>query len=404
MLTRALALTSLLSCASYAAAHPTSRSVSAAPSSYAIWAADSAIARGQGHGLDSDGNVQLSYEHGELQWALRLLYESTGNETYYDYIVSGATNIIEDDGSVLDYVPEENQLDSIRVGPTFLYLYETTGDEKWKTAADTLRAQLDVHPRTEEGQFWHKTRYPEQGWLDGIYMGDIFYAQYTAQLEPDNITAWDDINLQFELMYDNTLQSTAANNTNIGLLYHGYDYSQAQTWASSDRGHSPEIWDRAMGWYMMALVDTLDIVPADSTAHATLLSQLTDLAPKVVAAADPDAGVWWLVMSQPGREGNYFESSGAAMFVYALLKGVREGYVADADGSIVAAVSKAYEYMVDNWVEDAGDGTMNWEATVSVGSLSGASDFDYYISVDTVENDLKGLAAFLLASIEYEQL
>ncbi|KAI5886648.1 glycoside hydrolase family 105 protein [Schizophyllum commune H4-8] len=398
MLSKTCAIGALLSSA---IAHPASR---AAPASYAVWGAESAIARGQGHGLDSDGAVELSYEHGELQWALRLLYEATGNETYYDYIVSGASNVVDDDGSVLDYKPEENQLDSIRVGPTFLYLYEKTGDEKWKTAADVFRAQLDVHPRTAEGQFWHKTRYPEQGWLDGIYMGDIFYAQYTAQIEPDNTTAWDDITLQFALMYNNTLQITAANNTNIGLLYHGYDYSKAQPWASADRGHSPEIWDRALGWYMMSLVDALDIVPSDSEAHDLLLTQLNDLTSKLIEAADPDSGVWWLVMSQPGREGNYFESSGSAMFVYALLKGVREGYVSDSDGEIVAAAKKAYEYMVDNWVVDAGDGTMDWEATVSVGSLSGAGDYEYYISVDTVENDLKGLAAFILASIEYEQL
>ena len=177
-------------------------------------------------------------------------------------------------------------------------------------------------------------------------------------------------------MYNHTLQTTAANNTNIGLLYHGYDYSHAQPWASEDRGHSPEIWDRALGWYMMSLVDALDIVPGDSEAHDLLLSQLTDLTPKLIEAADPDSGVWWLVMSQPGREGNYFESSGSAMFVYALLKGVREGYIQDTDGMVVAAATKAYEYMVDNWVVDAGDGTMNWEATVSVGSLSGAGDYD----------------------------
>ncbi|KAL1744926.1 glycoside hydrolase family 105 protein [Schizophyllum fasciatum] len=329
---------------------------------------------------------------------------ATGNETYYEYIVSGASNIVTDDGSILDYKPEENQLDSIRVGDTFLYLYEKTGEEKWKTAADTLRAQLDVHPRTAEGQFWHKTRYPEQGWLDGIYMGDIFYAEYTAQFEPDNTTAWDDITLQFELMYINTLQTAATNNTNTGLLYHGYDYSHEQPWASPDRGHSPEVWDRAMGWYMMALVDALDTAPHESDLSATLRTQLTALAPKVAAAADADSGVWWLVMSQPGRAGNYFESSGSAMFVYALLKGVREGYIDDADGAVVSAARKAYEYTVDEWVVDAGDGTMDWEATVEVGSLSGAGDYEYYISVDTVKNDLKGLAAFILASIEYEQL
>jgi rhamnogalacturonyl hydrolase YesR len=151
-----------------------------------------------------------------------------------------------------------------------------------------------------------------------------------------------------------------------GLLYHGYDYSKTQSWASSDRGHSPEIWDRAVGWYMMALVDTLDIIPTSHTGHAQLLKILQTLAPRIVAAADSSSGVWWLVMTQPGRSKNYFESSGAAMFIYSLLKAVRVGYVSDPDGSIVKAAKKAYSYAISNWVTAKSDGTMDWKGTVSV--------------------------------------
>jgi unsaturated rhamnogalacturonyl hydrolase len=167
-------------------------------------------------------------------------------------------------------------------------------------------------------------------------------------------------------MFENTIQRP--NDTNyIGLLYHGYDYSHTQTWASPDRGHSPEVWDRALGWYMMALVDVLGIIPASNPGHASLLSILRTLAPKVRDAADPTSGVWWLVMTQPGRELNYFESSGTAMFVYSLLKGVRLGYIPDADGSIVAAAKKAYSYMTKNWVvENTTMGTMDWLNTVQV--------------------------------------
>ncbi|KAF8066730.1 glycoside hydrolase family 105 protein [Lyophyllum atratum] len=378
--------------------------VLARPPSYAVWAADSAIRRGQGNGLDSTGKASVSYEHGEFQWGLRQLYEKTGNKTYYNYILAGANNIVYDNGTVHGgYAVADYSLDPVRTGPTFLYLYFQTKQAKWKTAADIFRRQLNGHPRTAEGQFWHKLRYFNQGWLDGIYMGDIFYAQYTKDFQSTNTTAWADIAAQFSLIYKNTLQATGSANY-TGLLYHGYDYSHTASWASADRGHSPEIWDRALGWYFMAMVDVLDIFPKTNSGYTSIQNILRALAPKLGDAADPSTGVWGLVMTQPGRAKNYFESSGAAMFVYSLLKGVRLGYIPDADGSIVKAAIKAYQYMTTNWVIANSDGTMNWINTVSVGSLSGDGSFDYYVGVATTLNDLKGLSAFLLASLEYERL
>ncbi|KAF7292937.1 Cell wall glycosyl hydrolase [Mycena indigotica] len=377
----------------------------ARPSSYAVWGADSAISRGQGNGLSSAGAAQVSYEHGEFQWALRLLLDRTGNQTYYNYILKGANNIVYDNGTVHgSYTLTDYVLDPIRTGPTFLYLYDKTGQAKWKTAANTFRSQLNSHPRTAEGQFWHKKVYFNQGWLDGIYMGDVFYTAYTAKFDARNATAWADITAQFQLMFDNTKQlPTAPNNTN--LLYHGYDYSHTAVWANADRGHSPEVWDRALGWYMMALVDTIELAPPSSGAlRTTLLKILQTLAPPLRDAADPKTGVWWLVMTQPGRAGNYFESSGSMMFVYSLLKAVRLGYVPDKDGSIVKAAKKAYNYATANWVIDNGDGTMGWNNTVVVGSLNMAGDYNYYISQAITLNDLKGLSAFILASLEYELL
>ncbi|ESK91889.1 cell wall glycosyl hydrolase [Moniliophthora roreri MCA 2997] len=374
----------------------------ARPSSYAVWAADSIIARGQGNGLDSSGNALVSYEHGEFQWGLRQLFERTRNQTYYDYILDGVNNVVTGDGIPHgSYVLSDYSLDPLRVGPSFLYLYNTTQDTKYKQAADVFRSQLATHPRTAQGQLWHKKRYFNQGWLDGIYMGDIFYAQYTAAFQPDNTTAWADITNQFHLMFENTLQNASSA---PGLLYHGYDFSHTAVWASPDRGHSPEVWDRALGWYMMALVDILEIIPGKNPGYATILQILQTLAPHVRDAADPQSGVWWLVMSQPGRERNYFESSGSAMFVYSLLKAVRLGFVADEDGSIVAAAQKAYGYLIDNFVTPKGDGTFDWEGTVIVGSLDQTGTFDYYVSQKINLNDLKGAAAFLLASLEMEIL
>jgi len=184
---------------------------------------------------------------------------------------------------------------------------------------------------------------------------------------------------QFTLIYNNTLQHANALNAETGevytgLLYHGYDYSKTASWASDDRGHSPEVWIRALGWYMMALADMLEIAPA--AYQPIFVKYLQDLAPKVIKAADPNSGVWWLVMSQPGRKGNYFESSGAVMFVYGILKGIRLGALEDADGSLLAGATKAYKYIVNNWVVDNGNGTMNWLNTVRVGSLDQDGSFE----------------------------
>jgi rhamnogalacturonyl hydrolase YesR len=175
----------------------------------------------------------------------------------------------------------------------------------------------------------------------------------------------DDIALQYTLIYKNTIQNAGSTNYS-GLLYHGYDYSKTASWANSDRGHSPEIWDRALGWYFMAMVDILEIFPTTHKGYAQITQILQDLSPKLVKAADKTSGVWWLVMTQPGRAKNYFESSGTAMFVYSLLKGVRLGYIKDSDGSIIAAAKKAYSYIIANWVKEKSDGTFDWLNTVEV--------------------------------------
>ncbi|KAF7324713.1 Cell wall glycosyl hydrolase [Mycena kentingensis (nom. inval.)] len=377
----------------------------ARPSSYAVWGADSAIARGQGNGLSSAGAPSVSYEHGEFQYALRHLLDRTGNQTYFDYILAGANNIVFDNGTVHGgYNVTDFVLDPVRTGPTFLYLYRKTGQAKWKKAADIFRGQLNSQPRTGQGQFWHKLIYFNQGWLDGIYMGDVFYAEYTSMFDTHNTTAWADITAQFQLIYDNTRQIPGVANY-TGLLYHGYDWSHTAVWASPDRGHSPEVWDRALGWYMMALVDTAELAPPTSGAlKPTILTILNDLAPNLRAAADPVSGVWWLVITQPGRAGNYFESSGSMMFVYAILKAVRLGYLKDRDGSYVRAMKKAYAYATATWVLPQTDGTFAWNATVNVGSLNLSGDYNYYISQFIALNDLKGLSAFILASMEIEML
>ncbi|KDQ07742.1 glycoside hydrolase family 105 protein [Botryobasidium botryosum FD-172 SS1] len=366
--------------------------------SYATLLASSAISRGQGNGLSSSGAPVDSYEHGTFQRALTRLYEKTGDKKYLDYIKKGIDALVGSDGSVKAYSLTEYTLDNIKIGDSMVQLAKLTGEAKYKTAATKLRSQLATHPRTPSGGFWHKNIYPNQMWGDGQYMALPFYAAYTSAYQPTNTTAWDDMALQLKLYDSHSLQKST------GLLYHGYDELKKAVWANSVTGASPEVWDRAVGWYSMALVDLLEYWPTSHPGRATVLSLYRSLVPALVAAADPTTHAWWLVMSQPGRAQNYIESSGSAMFVYSILRGLRLGYITDVNGQYKNAAVAAYKYLLNTFVVSASGGLADFKGTVSVGSLSGAGDYSYYVSQTIVTNDLKGVAAFVLASVEYESL
>jgi len=217
-------------------------------------------------------------------------------------------------------------------------------------------------------------------------------------MSPHSLTPFqsiDDVVKQFTLIENHTRNSTS------GLLKHGYDYSKTASWADPVTGASPEVWDRAQGWYAMALVDVLEYIPKDNAGHNTIVTYYTRLMLALKRSADPITGAWWLVMSQPGREKKYIESSGSSMFVYALLKGIRLGYIPES--TYFATADKAYKYIVNAFVVKETNGTLSWTGTVQVGSLSGAGDYDYYTSVPTDKNDLKGLSPFIMASLEYEK-
>ncbi|CAE6414744.1 unnamed protein product [Rhizoctonia solani] len=360
--------------------------------------ADSAMSRQQG------ALPNVRYETGVFQRALEMLYAKTGNATYRDYHLKQVDSMISANGTITGHNFTLYSLDPIRTGEAILYAYEKTNQTKYKVALDTFRRQLDAQPRTPAGAFWHRSTYPNQQWLDGVYMADNFYAAYNNKFAPNNNTAWDDILKQFQLVEDNLIAAANSfpNNSATGLLYHGYDASLTAVWAQPPTGHCIEVWNRAIGWYAMALVDVLDYFPQKHAGYKKIRGFLERLAPAIVNAADPVTGNWWLVMGYPNRAGNYIESSGSAMFVYSLLRGVRKGYLPKKN--YVKTATKAYEYLAKTFVVPETNGTLSWNGTVSVGSLGSNGTYEYYISVPLALNDLKGLAPFVLASLEYEQL
>lgn len=337
---------------------------------YLTWMADSQIQ----HGVEPT----LAYTVSAYYSGILLAYERTGDQKYYDYVKYGADILLypAQDGSILMYNGSDS-IDDIRIGHTFLDIYDATGEEIYKTAAQHLRDQIDGSGRTPDGGFYH--RYPayiDQMWLDGIYMLDVFYARWTHTFEPDNTTAWDDIALQFDLIDAGTTMDDRTN----GLPVHGFDVSKTQVWADPETGAAPHVWGRAVGWYIMALVDTLDYFPEDHEGRERLLTYLTSLADAIVEAQDKKTKGWWLIMDPDlvGVSGNYIESSGSAMFVYGLLKAVRKGYLEDK--KYLKSALAGYKLMTETFASPRRhDGSLGWEWTVQTGSLSSNGTFEVSI-------------------------
>ncbi|KAK1753717.1 glycosyl hydrolase [Echria macrotheca] len=383
---------------------------SAAAKPYSTWMADSQIARGV--------TPTRWYTEATFYRGVEAVANLTSNATYLTFLTQ-SINAILSPNTTSSSPPfkgwdlTDHQLDNIRIGSPILFLLQTTHSpnprqQQLHAAATFLHTQLvQSQPRTASGGFWHKSpKYPNQMWLDGLFMALPFYASYVSLFQPTNVTAWDDILLQFSL-----IEAHCRNQTS-GLLKHGYDESRVAVWADPITGASPLVWIRAQGWYFMALVDVLEIFPRSHPGWERLRGWWVDLARALRREQDGGSGGWWLVMDSgyPGRAGNYIESSGTAMYTYGLLKGVRMGlFMGDGDDAekYVDVARRAYGLMIRKFVTTTttttGDGLINWEGTVKVGSLDGRGDFNYYTGIPVAQNSLIGIGPFILASVDMER-
>lgn len=329
--------------------------------SYAQLMTDSIIQ----HGVEPS----FHYDQATLYTSFEAIYELTGQESLYDYYRGHVDSLVHADGVIEGYNYTHYSLDSYRFGNNVLWWYKQTGEEKYKLASDRIKNTLDRHPRTPTGGFWHRiVAYPNQMWLDGIYMADSFYAKWTREFQPDNQTAWDDIVRQFDNIDARTRRAD-------NLLVHGYDESKKAVWADPVTGAAPLAWGRAIGWYFMSLLEVLAVFPEDHPGHDRLLGYFTELAEGLKNSQD-ELGAWWNVMEKRYEdvEGNYLESSASVMFTFGWLKGLNLGILTQADYGEVA--KKAYHAMIDLFVTRNDDGTINWEDTVMVGSLGSNATFE----------------------------
>jgi len=314
------------------------------------------------------------------------------------YVQRNMDRFVKPDGSIEGYQLDEFNIDAVSQGRLLFGLHERTKDARYRKAADLLRDQLRRQPRTAEGGFWHKQIYPQQMWLDGLYMGEPFYAQYAKAFgEP---AAFDDVARQFLLVARHTRDPRTS------LMYHGWDAAHAQPWADKATGLSANFWGRAMGWYMVGVVETLDYFPPNHPDRAAIIETLREAAEGVARVQDPVTGLWWDILDQPNRAGNYLEASASSMFVYALAKAARLGYV---DARYRAIAQRGFDGIVRNLVRENANGTVALTNVVQVSGLGGANRADgsyrdgsyaYYVSEPVVTDDYKGVGPFLLAAHE----
>ncbi len=376
----------------------------ATPLQWSVRMADSEMAR-RGDNLvwKQGGRAKWDYSAGLFTLSLLKLDEQVHHPDYVKFAENTVGSFITPEGGIQSYKVAEYQLDAINSGKTVLALWQITHDERYQKAAALLRRQLDTQPRTAAGGFWHKQRYPHQMWLDGLYMSGPFYAEYT-KLFDGPVSDYDDVAKQIRLVAAHTYDPAT------GLFYHAWDESKEQPWANKATGTSSNFWGRAIGWYAMALVDVLDYFPTNHPARPEIIATFQKLCGGVVKNQDPKTGLWYQVLDQGNRKGNYLEATVSSMLVYAMAKGVNHGYLPRKNYEPV--IEKGYRGIIENLVKNDGGGKWSLTQCCQVAGLGGTpsnghardGSFDYYVSEPIVSNDLKGVGPFILAGIEVQQL
>lgn len=339
--------------------------------------------------------ARWSYDQGVILKGIEAVWKLYGDGKSFNYIQHSMDFYVREDGTIKDYKRDEFNIDHLNNGKVLMLLYSITGKEKYRKAINYMRTQLNDHPRTKEGSFWHKKIYPSQVWLDGLYMGQPFYAEYAMHYKQDSV--FDDIARQFINIEKHT------RDTKTGLLYHGWDESKEQAWANKETGCSPNFWARAMGWYGVAMVDALDYFPKNHPGRDSIIGILNRFTKAIISVQDAKTGLWFDVLNMPNEPKNYKEASASSMFIYTMAKAVRMGYIPT---TYFQQIKKGYDGIVKEFIEVDANGQTNLKGTVSVSGLGGKpyrdGSFNYYMSEPVIVNDPKGMGAFIMCSAEME--
>ena len=338
-----------------------------------------------------------NYIDGCMITALLSAAEITGDKKYSDFAEKFINYYIGDDGSIRGYTIDNFNLDDINEGRVLFDLYGATGKEKYKNAILLLREQLEKQPRTITGSFWHKKIYPHQVWLDGIYMAQVFYVRFQQEFGGGSITdTMHQIRNVRQYMFDEEKK----------LLYHGLDCSKSVFWADKKTGLSSSFWLRAIGWFTVALADIIGYLD-DGADRDEISGIFREVIAGIEQYADPETGMYWQVVDQGGREGNYLETSGSSMIAYAMMKGARLGVL---DKKYAQQGRKTFDGICEKYLKFDDNGELNLGGICLMAGLGPDGDrrrdgsFEYYISEPVVENDAKGVAPFVLCYTEVKRM
>ncbi|MFC0781091.1 glycoside hydrolase family 105 protein [Flavobacterium sp. HJSW_4] len=343
--------------------------------------------------IDDAKKPKWDYVHALVLHSIEELYKKNPDPRYKAYIRGYVDNLVQADGSINTYEFDKYNIDLVLPGRLLFDVYETSKEEKYLKALQLIRKQLTEQPRTQSGGFWHKQIYPNQMWLDGLYMGEPFYAEYTAKFE--NGKSFDDIAKQFEVI------QLKATDPKTGLLYHGWDESKQMPWANKETGNSPNFWSRSLGWYAMALVDVLDYMPKDHPKRKDLIKYLNNVSEALLKFQDK-SGLWYQVTDKAEGKDNYLEASGSAMFSYAFAKGANKGYL---PAKFKKAANKAFDGLTTVLIKKVDeDGGITLTNCCQVAGLGGNpyrdGSYEYYVNERKKDNDPKATGPFILAALE----
>ena len=312
---------------------------------------------------------------------------------YSEYMEDWVNYFVNEDGTVKDYKPDEYNLDRIFPANNILTLYQRKENSVYKIALDRFARQLETHPKTKSGGFWHKQIYPWQMWLDGIFMASPYLVRYAKEF---NQPKWYDIvTFQVKHIYKMTVDEKT------GLMVHAWDESHSQKWCDPATGKSHYPWSRSMGWYTMAIEDILDYLPQNHPDRDSLIIILRKTCDALLKVSDPATGLYYQVLDQGKRQGNYLEGSGSAMFTYVFARGAHKDYL---DKKYLDIANRNFESMIKEFIRVDKTGIISMINICAVGGLGGNpyrdGSFEYYVNERKQDNDPKGVAPFILAAIE----
>lgn len=334
-------------------------------------------------------NKGWEYTNTIILHGIEKVYQKTGEKKYLEYIRAFADQYVRDNGEILDLEPETNNLDKLHPGTILFPLMEAYPDnEKYRLAAARIREEFDNQPRTAEGGFWHKQRYENEMWLDGIYMAEPFLVKYGATFG-DGGDEFDEAARQVALIAEKTYNPEAQ------LYYHGWDSNKNADWADPESGQSAFYWSRGLGWFAMAMVDILENLPADHAKRQVFINTLKNIAAGIERYQDPETGLWYQVLDEGSRADNWHEISGSAMFVYSLKKGIRLGLLENRYLPVAEKGWKGLQTKIS-----IKDGTPL--ITDVVEGMGIQPTYDGYINKERLENSPHGLCAILMAASEME--